>query len=387
MSLKAKNPKEGLIKQYSKDEIPSEPAELPPGFEWCTFDLSDDQVCQEVADFLTQSYVESQTGDFRLLYTPEKLRWSCCSPGYHARYHVAVRNQKNKKLLATIVLIPKKAVLLGKNVKVAEVNFLAVHRALREKRLAQLMIQEATRLTYLYDSQIGFYTSSRSMPTPFSTSKDYFRLLDPGKALDIRMCPLPPNTTKKQFVTKNRLPDEKGITINGSIRRMEKKDITAVLKLWNKQQEKYKVRYKFSQDDLVHFLLPKQEGLVWTWVIEGTVDGKLQLTDFFSMLKSTQQCLNKEKVGHEHDACHMAGMFYYALTANELTDCLKRAMWLAKEEMGCDVFTARDTHGMPAEVLADLNFRPNDGRVHWYLTNYSLGENEVLPGDIGTILV
>lgn len=201
MTLKGKNPKEGLIKQYSKEELLSEPAALPPGFEWGTFDLSNDEVCKEVADFLTQSYVESETGDFRVLYTPEKLRWSCCSPGYHPRYHVAVRNSKNKKLMATIVLIPKKCVILGKSVKVAEVNFLAVHRALREKRLAQLMIQEATRLTYLHDSQIGFYTATRSMPTPFCTSKDYFRILDPAKALDIKMCFLTVDTTRKQFMT------------------------------------------------------------------------------------------------------------------------------------------------------------------------------------------
>jgi glycylpeptide N-tetradecanoyltransferase len=63
---------------------------------------------------------------------------------------------------------------------------------------------------------------------------------------------------------------------------MTKKDLSVVFKLWNKQQEKYKLRYKLSQEELMHWLLPK-ENVVWTWVIENMVDGKVQVTDFFSM--------------------------------------------------------------------------------------------------------
>ena len=71
---------------------------------------------------------------------------------------------------------------------------------------------------------------------------------------------------------------------------MEKKDITAVLKLYKEQMEKYKMYYKFSQDDVVHFMMPKDE-VVWTWVIE---DDKKQVTDFFSMHRLSQTCQNKD---------------------------------------------------------------------------------------------
>jgi hypothetical protein len=48
-----------------------------------------------------------------------------------------VRNSKNGKILASIIGCPKKMVLCGKPInKICEVNFLAVHASLRDKRMA-----------------------------------------------------------------------------------------------------------------------------------------------------------------------------------------------------------------------------------------------------------
>ena len=86
----------------------------------------------------------------------------------------------------------------------------------------------------------------------------------------------------KQFASRYRLPDKKNLNFKGQIRKMEKKDISAVMKLFNKHQEKYKIRHKMNQDDIIHFLLPK-ENIVWTYVIENDVEGKMQVTDFFAL--------------------------------------------------------------------------------------------------------
>ena len=50
----------------------------------------------------------------------------------------------------------------------------------------------------------------------------------------------------KDFEKRYKLPDKKGINIEGTIRLMEKKDVSAVLKLFNQQQKKYKIYYKMS---------------------------------------------------------------------------------------------------------------------------------------------
>lgn len=137
--------KEGEIKQFKKADIPTEPLPLPDGFEWHTFDCKNDEEVDELCEFLMDHYVEDDVGNFKLYYTKEKFRWGVQTPNYIKDLHVSVRNSKTKKTMATIVGVPKKLVIFGKNIKVAEINFLAVHRSLRNKRMAQIMIQEMMR--------------------------------------------------------------------------------------------------------------------------------------------------------------------------------------------------------------------------------------------------
>ena len=47
-----------------------------------------------------------------------------------------IRNSANKKILAFLIGCPKKISLCGKVMKIAEINFLAVHASLRKKRMA-----------------------------------------------------------------------------------------------------------------------------------------------------------------------------------------------------------------------------------------------------------
>lgn len=48
---------------------------------------------------------------------------------------------------------------------------------------------------------------------------------------------------------------------------MTKKDLASVHKLFTNQQKKYVVNSKMSQEEIMHYLLPRP-GVVWTWVIE-----------------------------------------------------------------------------------------------------------------------
>jgi glycylpeptide N-tetradecanoyltransferase len=113
---------------------------LPEGFEWCNFDVTNDEEVNEICEFLMDHYVEDLVGNFRLHYSKEKFRWGAATPGYIKDWHFLVRNSKNKKILASIVGCPKKIVINGQTIKMCEVNFLAVHHSLRGKRMAQIVI-------------------------------------------------------------------------------------------------------------------------------------------------------------------------------------------------------------------------------------------------------
>jgi len=116
---------------------------------------------------------------------------------------------------------------------------------------------------------------------------------------------------------------------------MLKKDLSAVFKLFNIQQAKYTFKYKVSQEEIMHYLLPKDE-VVWTWVIENEVDGKLQVTDFFSCHRLSQSCTSE---GCKYSVMHSGFLYYYALTVNSFVDMIKQVLWYAKEEMECDAFS------------------------------------------------
>ena len=119
----------------------------------------------------------------------------------------------------------------------------------------------------------AYYTSGHTMPTPFTTTLYMNRFINTKKLVEIKYTNMPQNTTMKQFEKRFRLPDKSGIFIKGEVREMQKRDITDVLKLYNLQQQQYKVWYKLNQNDISHFLLPKKD-VVWTYVIEKIENGK-----------------------------------------------------------------------------------------------------------------
>lgn len=143
----------------------------------------------EVIEFYEKNYVEDQVGNFRLKYSKEKFRWGAAPPGYIKDLHFMVRSSKNQKILASIIGCPKKQIICGKPVnKMCEVNFLAVHSSLREKRMAQTVIQEMMRRKRLHGLMQAHYTSGHTMPTPFATSHNLNRLINVDKLVKIQYC-------------------------------------------------------------------------------------------------------------------------------------------------------------------------------------------------------
>ena len=118
---------------------------LPPGYEWDSIDLADDAQAQEVYTLLKENYVEDSEHTFRFDYPIEFIRWALMPPGYKKDWHVGLANSKTKKLYAFVSGIPVKVVVQNKEVKMAEINYLCVHKKLRTKRLAPVLIKEITR--------------------------------------------------------------------------------------------------------------------------------------------------------------------------------------------------------------------------------------------------
>ena len=96
-------------------------------------------------ELLKDHYVEDDDNKFRFDYPIEFLRWTLCIPNYKKEWHLGIQSSKDKKLLGFISGTPLKVTVNENNIKMAEINFLVVHKKLRTKKLAPVLIKEITR--------------------------------------------------------------------------------------------------------------------------------------------------------------------------------------------------------------------------------------------------
>lgn len=365
---------EGPIKIQTVDQISKEPAALVEGFEWVTLDLSDDEEIKELYELLNGHYVEDDEAMFRFNYSPSFLRWAMMSPGWDRRYHVGVRAIQSRKLVAYISAIPARIRIRGKEILTSEVNFLCVHKKLRGKRLAPVLIKEITRISNLNGIWQGLHTGGIVLPRPVSTARYYHRSLNWEKLYECGFSPLPANTKPAAMIRKYALPST---TSTKGLRVMEERDLDQVLDLFGRYTAKYDIAAVFTKEELYHWLLPKLESggeqVVWSYVVE---DENKKITDFFSFNNIESSVINNSK----HKVIRVAYMFYYGSESGltqpydraahkaRMNELVHDALILAKTEK-FDVFNALSLmdNGL---FLQQQKFGAGDGQLHYYVFNY-----------------
>ena len=85
-------------------------------------------------------------------------------------------------------------------IKMAEINFLCVHKDLRAKRLAPVLIKEITRRVNLHNIWQAVYTAGVTIPTPVSNATYWHRNLNPKKLVEVRFSSLPPGTPMARYL-------------------------------------------------------------------------------------------------------------------------------------------------------------------------------------------
>jgi glycylpeptide N-tetradecanoyltransferase len=257
------------------------PGRLPDGFEWCEIDLSDKTELQELYDLLFNHYVEDNDGSFRFNYSAEFLDWALKPPGWKKEWHIGVRTKssaagKKGKLVASIAGIPVTLRVRDSTFRASEVNFLAIHRKLRNKRLAPMMIREITRRCFRNDIYQALYTAGTLLPTPVSTCRYFHRSLDWEHLYRVGFSHLPYGTTALRQKLKYKVEDK---TSTKGLRAMKEVDIPAVKDLLARYGERFALRQDFSTEEIAHWLCSQaSKGVVWAWVVE---ENK-KITDFIS---------------------------------------------------------------------------------------------------------
>ncbi|KAJ5895211.1 Myristoyl-CoA:protein N-myristoyltransferase [Penicillium taxi] len=373
---------QGPIKMIDPEKVPKTPQPLLDGFEWCTLDLTNPEELRELYQLLNNHYVEDDNSMFRFSYSESFLHWALLSPGWKKDWHVGIRATSSRKLVASICGVPTDLRVRGDKIKVTEINFLCVHKKLRSKRLAPVLIKEITRRCYINGIYQAIYTGGVILPTPVSSCRYFHRSLDWLKLYEVGFSPLPAGSTKAKQVTKNKLPDS---TSTPGLRPMEVKDVDAVYDLLERYSLRYDLNQAFTLEEIEHWLVykeqPGKEQVVWAYVVE---DPKTQkITDFYSFYNLDSTVINNPK----HSAVRAAYMYYYA-TETAFTDDQKalkqRLLLLINDALICakkaklDVFNALTLLDNPL-FLEELKFGAGDGQLHYYLYNYRTSH---IPGGI-----
>uniref|UniRef100_A0AAY4CM71 Glycylpeptide N-tetradecanoyltransferase n=1 Tax=Denticeps clupeoides TaxID=299321 RepID=A0AAY4CM71_9TELE len=350
-----------------KDHIREEPYSLPTGFSWHALDLGNPMVLKELYTLLNENYVEDDDNMFRFDYSPEFLLWALRPPGWLPQWHCGVRVDSNQKLVGFISAIPANIRIYDVEKKMVEINFLCVHKKLRAKRVAPVLIREITRRVNLQGIFQAVYTAGVVLPKPVSTCRYWHRSLNPRKLIEVKFSHLSRNMTMQRTMKLYRLPEAPKA---GGLRPMTKKDVPAVHRLLLEYLKQFNLVPVMSREEVEHWLLP-QENIIDTYLVESP-EGKV--TDFLSFYTLPSTIMNHPV----HRSLKAAYSFYNVHTTTPLLDLMSDALVLAKSK-GFDVFNALDL--MENKTFLDkLKFGIGDGNLQYYLYNWkcpSMGAEKV----------
>jgi glycylpeptide N-tetradecanoyltransferase len=172
-------------------------------------------------------------------------------------------------LVAFISGVPAQLRVRASVLNCSEINFLCIHKKLRSKRLAPVLIKEITRRCYIEGIFQAIYTAGVVLPKPVSSCRYFHRSLDWLKLFEVNFSQLPARSTKLRQITKYQLPTN--TAING-LRHMQRKDVDAVVDLLTRYLARFDMAPIFNKEEVNHWMLhknsPGNEQVVWTYVVE-----------------------------------------------------------------------------------------------------------------------
>ncbi|KAI9209853.1 Myristoyl-CoA:protein N-myristoyltransferase, N-terminal domain-containing protein [Polychytrium aggregatum] len=361
-----------------KDEIRAQPYNLPKDFAWCTMDIENEAEMKEVYELLTYNYVEDDDAMFRFDYSAAFLKWALKPPGWKASWHVGVRVASSKKLVAFISAIPAELRIYDHHQQLVEINFLCVHKKLRSKRLAPVLIKEITRRVHLEGIFQATYTAGSYLPKPVSICRYYHRSLNPKKLIEAKFSHLARNMTMAGTIRLYRLPEK---PLTPGFRSMTQQDVPSVVNLLKEYLSQYDLSISMNEHEVAHWFLPVPE-VVYSYVVENPETGKVeQFVSFYA--------LNSSIIGHPvHKSINAAYLFYYAPKDQGNDTAAKQALikdaLIMARDHGYDVFNCLDLMGNMS-FLEELKFGKGDGNLHYYLYNYRC--RDVSPEKMALVLL
>uniref|UniRef100_A0AC34FRT4 Glycylpeptide N-tetradecanoyltransferase n=1 Tax=Panagrolaimus sp. ES5 TaxID=591445 RepID=A0AC34FRT4_9BILA len=352
------------------EQVQQTPYNLPKGFHWTEVDLQDTEELKELYTLLSLNYVEDDDNMFRFDYSAEFLLWALMPPGWQKVWHCGVRAGANNKLVGFIGAIPCHLQVHNKDVKCVEINFLCVHKKLRSKRLAPVLIKEITRRVNLKGIFQATFTAGVVIPKPIARCRYWHRTLNPKKLIETSFSALQPNMTMARTIKLFKVADNP----LHNIIPLQEKHIKSAYKLLKSYLKNFKLYPLFTEAEFKHFMLPR-DNIIYSYVL---VDDKQHVTDLCSFYNLPSTVVNHPN----HNQIKAAYSFYNVATTVPFKDLMQDALIMAKKA-SFDVFNALDIMENEA-ILKELKFGIGDGFLQYYLYNWKCPD--LSPEQVGFVL-
>ena len=156
-----------------------------------------------------------------------------------------------------------------------EINFLCVHKKLRSKRVAPVLIQEVTRRVNRRDIWQAVYTAGVVLPKPVAHARYWHRSINPQKLIAVEFSRLQPRMTMNRTIRLYRLPDQ---PFTPGLRPMTRADVPSARKLLAGYLKQFKLHIVFDTDEEFGIGCFRMVLFQVTWFrTRGRSDGSLQL--------------------------------------------------------------------------------------------------------------
>jgi glycylpeptide N-tetradecanoyltransferase len=346
------------------NDVQKEPYNLPANFAWDSLDINDSNILDEVYELLNKNYVEDDDEVLRFDYSREFLKWALMPPNYKKEWHIGVRCQPSNKLVGFISGTPQKISVNKKHINMVEINYLCVHKKLRSKRLAPVLIKEITRRTNLHDIWQAVYTAGINLPGSVANNQYYHRGLNIKKLVDIKFMNIKSNMTLLSTIKLHKLDTK----TNLDLRPLENKDIQKVHTLLDNYLNKFDLRPVFTIDEIAHWLMPRNN------VINSYVND--EVTEFCSFYHLPSTVLGKNS--RLNAVCS-----FYTVSSTSLESLMNDALILAKR-LNCDVMNTLNMMDNMS-VIKKLKYSEGTGNLKYYLYNWQCPE--IKSDKVGLILL
>lgn len=314
---------------------------LPENFEWSSHSLD------TIYDFLKDNYVSCE--DFKLVYTPESLKWATEVPGHQNIY---IDDKSTKKIIAFISLTPLNLKLNNTERRAIQVNFLCVHKDYRNKKLVEHLITEAKRITENKNIYQSIATIHNPIPGSILKASYWHRLINTNKLSKYGFCEI--DRSKTNFFK---------IRGRSYFRKMTSKDIPKVTKILKEYFKNFKIAPVVNDSWVKHWLMPR-DGVIYSYLNDET-------DEFLSFYSIPYHKIDNS--GY----INQAYLFY--MTGDNFND----AFLIAQNE-GFDVFNTLD-NVHDKEILKKYKFLPGTGYVNYHLFDWKL-DCEINKGDINVTI-